>query len=92
MAGAEAVKEVLNGHMPFNCGKVGNRSKVHAFLHARGSDLCPASLAAGHHVHMVAEDGYVAGSYTAGSNMHNSRKLKPCNAVHRWDHEHQTLC
>ena len=91
MAGAETVKEMLYSHVTLNGREVRYRSKIHALLYAGRSYLCPAGLTAGHHVLMVAEDRDGGRCHTARCDMHDSREQKASNAVHRGDHQHQTL-
>ena len=91
VAGAEAVEKVLHGQMAFDCGKMRHRAEIHAFLHAGGGKLCPACLAAGHHILMVAENGDGRHGDAACCNMHDGRQQQTGDAVHRRDHQHQAL-
>ena len=56
VAGAETVKEVDEGHAAFECSQVCYCREVHHFLHRTFAEHCETSLAASHHVAVVAED------------------------------------
>ena len=87
----ESVKEVLYGNSALDRAQMGNRAHIHTLLDAGRCQLCPACLAAGHDVLMVAEDGYRICTDGSGCNMHYYRKQKTGHSVHGWDHEHKAL-
>ena len=91
VGGAEAVEEVLHGDVALDGGQVRHRAEIHALLHARGSQLRPADLAAGHHVLVVAEDGDGLGRDGTRGHVHDRRQQQARDAVHRRDHQHQAL-
>ena len=66
VAGAEAVKEVEEGHRGLDGGQVRHQGHVLRLLHGAGSEHRKAGLAAGHHVGVVAEDGQRVGGQGAG--------------------------
>ena len=57
VAGAEPVKAMLDGNMPFDGRQMGYSTHVHTFLHAGRGQLGPAGLPAGHHIGMISENG-----------------------------------
>ena len=89
--GTEAVKEVLHRQAALNGRQMRHGAHVHTFLHARGRQLRPAGLTAGHDVGLVAENGDGVGGHRAGCNVHDRRKQQAGDAVHRRDHQHQAL-
>ena len=91
MGGAEPVKEVLEWDGTLDCGKMGYRGHVHTFLYTGGCQLGKASLAAGHHVALIAENGDRVGSDGAGRDMHDTRQHGARNTEHWRDHQHQAL-
>ena len=91
VGGAEAVKEMLEGDTALNGGQVGHRRQVHTFLHATRAKLGKTSLAAGHHVGMVTENGHGVGSHGPGGHVHHAGEHGARHAVHGGDHQQQAL-
>ena len=91
VGGPETVEEVLEGDGTLDGRQVGNGSHVHALLHAGGSQLRPAGLAAGHDIGVVAENGQGMGGHGTGGDMHHAGQLRTGDPVHGRDHQQQTL-
>ena len=91
MACTEAVKEMHKGDGAFDGAEMRDNAQIHAFLHAGGSELRPARLAAGHRVGMITENGDRMGGKSPCRHMHNARELGTGDAIHGRDHQHQAL-
>ena len=91
MGGTEAVEEVLHGDVALDGREMRHRAEIHALLHAGGGELCPAGLAAGHDVGVIAENRDGVRADGACCHVHHAGQLQPRDAVHRRDHQHQTL-
>ena len=91
VGGAEAVKEVQEGHAALNGRKVGHCAKVHDLLRVGGSQQRKAGLTAGHDVLMVAENGEAGSAEGAcGDVQHSGLELAryPVQVGH---HQQQAL-
>ena len=91
VAGAEAVKEVHEGHAGVDGGQVRHQGQVHALLHAGGGQHGEAGLAAGHNVLVVAKNRQGVGGNGAGGNVEHARQQLAGNFVHVRNHEQQAL-
>ena len=56
MRGAETIEEVNEGHARLERGQMGHGRQVHDLLHGAFAEHGKASLAAGHHILVVAKD------------------------------------
>ena len=91
VAGAEPVKEMHKWNGALDGAQMRHRAEIHTLLHACGSQLGKARLAAGHGIGMVAEDGNRVRADGSGSHVHDTGEHGTRNAVHRRDHQHQAL-
>ena len=91
MGGAEAVKEVDEGHPALDGGQMGHGGQVHDLLNAALGQHGKAGLAAGHHVGVVAEDVQGVGGHGTGGDVEHAGKQLARDLVHIGDHEQQAL-
>ena len=91
VGGAEAVEEMDEGHPCPDSRKMGDAGQVHDLLDGAGGKHGKAGLAAVHYVRMVAENGKGVGADGAAGHMQNPRQALAGDAVHRRDHQHQSL-
>ena len=89
--GTETVEEVHKRHAAFDGGEVCHRGEVHNLLDAAGGQHGEASLAAGHHVGVVAEDGQGLSGKGAGRDVEHARKQFTGNLVHIGNHQQEAL-
>ena len=91
VAGAEAVEKVNEGHAALKRCQVGNGREVHDFLYGAFAEHGKASLAASHHIAVVAKDTQRMGGERTGTHMEDAGQQFACNLVHIRYHEEQTL-
>ena len=91
MGGSEAVEKMYERNSSFDCGKVGDRGKVHYLLRVAGAKHGKARLAAGVDVRMVAENAERVGSESPCGNVDDSGKELAGNFIHIRDHKKKSL-
>ena len=91
VGGAEAIEEVEERYPALDSGEVGHGAQVHDFLGRVGAQHGIASLAAGIHVGVVAEDVQGVGSHCTGGNVDDTGQQLTSHLVHVGNHQQQAL-
>ena len=91
MRGAETVEEVYERNAGLERCKVGSSGHVHNFLYTALAKHGESSLAACHHVLVVAKDTQRVGSQSSGGNVEHTGNQLTGNLVHIGNHEQQPL-
>ncbi len=89
--GAEAIEEMQEGNARLQRRGVRDQRQVHRLLHGVRGEQRKSSLASGHGILVIAEDGQGLRGYGARGNVNHRRGQFTRDLVHVGDHQQQTL-